>query len=52
VRTVLIGSYLDGVMCCDEVTDEGYESPDEVPLGLRREMVENLYCKFDYHYVV
>jgi hypothetical protein len=32
-----------GVMCYDEVTDEGYESLDEVPLGLRREVVENWY---------
>jgi hypothetical protein len=29
-----------GVMCCEEVTDEGYESPNKVPFHLRREIVE------------
>jgi hypothetical protein len=32
----------NGVESYDEA-DDGYESPDEVPLGLRREIVENLF---------
>jgi hypothetical protein len=34
----------NGVSSYDEMDDDGYESPDEVPLGLRKEIVENLYC--------
>jgi hypothetical protein len=32
-----------GVESYKELDDDGYESPDEVPLGLRREIVENLF---------
>jgi hypothetical protein len=32
--------HCNGVKCCEEVTEEGYESPNEVPFHLRREIVE------------
>jgi hypothetical protein len=37
----------NGVAFYDEVTDERYESSDEAPLALRREIVENLCGEFD-----
>jgi hypothetical protein len=33
----------NGVSSYDEMDDDGYESPDEVPLGLQKEIIENLY---------
>jgi hypothetical protein len=33
----------NGVASYKETDEDGYESPDEVPLGLRREIVENLF---------
>jgi hypothetical protein len=38
----------NGVKSYKETDDDGYESPDEIPLGLRREIVENVFGGVDH----